>query len=500
MQSKDVGTISETVAIRPRSAPRSPAYKIALYGFGSHPVMHRHLIELAAKEKLPLTWCEVLPAPHHRQVISEVLPASEILDVFQALPRVPVGGDLACLSQYPGSLVGDLAAQKRRRRRRDGQWLFKRGIDYYKTYKGFLADRGATHLLMPLIETPEAKIAVAAARELGVRVIAPVDMRNITGTMFSSDRHETPPAYAAADPASRVKAVEFVRNFREKSLPAQTVPMEIATNTSDAALSAFRPPLWRRVLRSINAIKERPDIFDHDEIRRAVMANSSIVRKTIRGLRAWRNADQYHVAEIAALPQRFIFYPLQFTPEASINTPAPYFIDQMRVIDALRFAMPSDYLLVVKEHPACVEMRPVKFMKRLRNLPGVIVLKASVSSIEVMKRASLTATVTGTAAFEAFLLGRPSIAFGPGYSAWTIGRIAMMGNLRTEILNAINEPPTDEFIIERVAKLMSVRYPVFFDTPGLPNEPMLRPYNMRCFLAALFNHMERERTLQSTFA
>ncbi len=226
------------------------------------------------------------------------------------------------------------------------------------------------------------------------------------------------------------------------------------------------------------------------------MANSSLLRKTIRGFREWRNVHQYDIAELKALPERFIFYPLQFTPEASINTPAPYFIDQTRVIDALRFAMPSDYVLVVKEHPACVEMRPVKFIRRLRNLPGVTVLKASVSSIEVMKRASLTATVTGTAAFEAFLLGRPSIAFGPGYSAWTIGHIAMMADLRSEVLKAISEPPSDDFVIERVAKLMSVRYPVFFDTPGLPNEPMLSLYNMRCFLFALLDHVERDSAAQ----
>ncbi len=169
MLGKDGGTIPDTVVMRPPGAPRLPVCKIALYGFGSHPIMHRHLIELAAKEKLPLTWCEILPAPQHRKVISEVLPTSEILDVFQALPRVPVGGDLGLLSHYPGSLVEDLAAQKRRRRKRDGRWLLNRGIDYYKIYKQFLAERGVTHILMPLIETPEAKIAVAAARELDVR-------------------------------------------------------------------------------------------------------------------------------------------------------------------------------------------------------------------------------------------------------------------------------------------------------------------------------------------
>jgi hypothetical protein len=141
-------------------------------------------------------------------------------------------------------------------------------------------------------------------------------------------------------------------------------------------------------------------------------------------------------------------------------------------------------------------MRPIEFMQRLRNLPGVMSIKASVPAIEVINRAALTATVTGTAAFEATLLGRPAIAFGPGLSAWTIGHIAMMANLRTEILDAINAPPSDDFVIGQVAKLMSVRYPFYFDTAGLPGEPMLRLKNMQVFLSALLDHFERERSSQ----
>lgn len=265
MLSKDGGITADPIVRKPQNSPRSPTCKIALYGFGSHPVVLRHLVEQAAKRELPLKWCAILPTPHFRSIISEVLPAAEILDVFRTLPRVPVGGDLACLSRYPGSLLEDLAAQKRRRRRRNARWLLNRGIDYFKMYKGFFVDRGVTHLLMPLIETPEAKIAVAAARELGLGVIAPVDMRNITGTLFSTDCHETPPSYAVANNENRAKAAEFIESYRKRPGPAQTVPAEIASRTDHVTLSAFRPPLWRRVIRSAKTMIERPDIFDPDD-------------------------------------------------------------------------------------------------------------------------------------------------------------------------------------------------------------------------------------------
>jgi hypothetical protein len=135
-------------------------------------------------------------------------------------------------------------------------------------------------------------------------------------------------------------------------------------------------------------------------------------------------------------------------------------------------------------------------MRRMRNVPGVTVIKGSVPSVEVIKRAALTVAVTGTAAFEAFLLGRPAIALGRGLSSWAIGSMASMSYLRARVLNAINEPVSDDFVIEQVAKLMSVRYAFLFTPPHVPGEPMLRLRNMQSFLSALLDHLERESSQQ----
>lgn len=61
--------VSSSVAIRSQRPSEPYAYKIALYGFGSQPIVHRHLIDLAAKQKLPLTWCAILNTPHYLSLI-----------------------------------------------------------------------------------------------------------------------------------------------------------------------------------------------------------------------------------------------------------------------------------------------------------------------------------------------------------------------------------------------------------------------------------------------
>jgi len=321
-----------------------------------------------------------------------------------------------------------------------------------------------------------------------------VDMRNLSGTYFSVDSYETPPAHAAATPETRALAADFIQGFRRQALPARQIPTDVVHSGDDqAVLESYLAPLGARVKGFMQAALERPDLFDHEMIRVSVMRSFGPLRKTVRGLRRRRNERQYDIEHAGMLPQRFIFFPLQYTPESSINVPAPYFVDQFRVVDALRFAMPSDYTLVVKEHPTCIEMRPPAFMRELRNRPGVAVAKATIPSFDLIRRAALTATVTGTAAFEAFLLGRPALAFGPGLSAWTLGGRPSFNNLRISITEAIEKPIADEVVVEKIAKLLSVRHPFFFATAHMDGEPMLRRGNIRRFWTAILDHLARER-------
>jgi hypothetical protein len=163
----------------------------------------------------------------------------------------------------------------------------------------------------------------------------------------------------------------------------------------------------------------------------------------------------------------------------------------MRAIDALRLAMPPDCALVVKEHWAAIGFRPFDFVKRLRRLPGVLVARYTLNSRDLILRASLTCAVTGTATFEAFLLGRPALALGPGLSHWALGCDSGRGSLRDQIAERIDRPIPDQKIFERVATLMSVRYPFLFVSPFYPGEPMLRRGNMRRFYEALLDHLQR---------
>lgn len=473
--------------------------KIAFYDFGSAAIIHRHLIDMARGEGAAISFCAIQPNPYYRSLLREVLDPADILDVFSALPRRQASNDPSVLASYQGGFVEDLAALKRTLRRdRPGSWWFNHGIAIYQLYREFLARRRATHLFMPTIETPEAKIAVAAARELGLGVMVPTDMRNFSGGYFACDCVETPPAYAKATAETRARAMQFLHDFRTNPFPARYLPEVIPGDDDDKIIERYLPPLRKRVGRFVQAALERPDLFEPAVIRLSLMRNFAWLREPIRSQRAFRNAVQHDIASIADLPKRFIYYPLHFTPEASINTPAPFYVDQMRGVDALRLAMPNGCILVVKEHPACLPLRPTGFLRRVRRLPGVMVAKVTMPSLELVKRAALTATVTGTAALEAFLLGRPAILLGPAIPSWLIGPHPPANDVGAAIAGALDNPPNDEFIIERVAQFLSVRYPFAYGSAHEPGEPVLRWGNMHRMWEALKDHLERERRAKET--
>jgi hypothetical protein len=137
-------------------------------------------------------------------------------------------------------------------------------------------------------------------------------------------------------------------------------------------------------------------------------------------------------------------------------------------------------------------MRPPSFLRRLRKMPGVAVAKATIASNDLIQRAALTATVTGTAAFEAFLLGRPALVLGRGLSAWALNGVTSIGELREDMPRSMEQAFSEEFIVDQIARLIDARYPFYFATAHMPDEPMLRRGNIRRFWAAIVDHLARD--------
>jgi hypothetical protein len=116
--------------------------------------------------------------------------------------------------------------------------------------------------------------------------------------------------------------------------------------------------------------------------------------------------EKLYLKPLKNLPEKFDYFPLHFSPESSINTPAPFYIDQIRVVDEIMLNRNSNNILLVKEHPAMYLKRNLTFYKTLKKKPLVRFISKKFNSLELIQKADCTYSVTGTACMEAFLLNK----------------------------------------------------------------------------------------------
>jgi hypothetical protein len=462
--------------------------KIVLHAFGTFAVTLRHVLDEARALAPDVEWAVILPTSHQRHVFAGVLPETEILCLEDVQPRrTQTRRDLSMLRAYGGSIFVDIETEKRTFKHRPADEQLGRAIDIYSIYKDFLIRCRATHLVLSQIEEYEAKMLIALGRELAIDVMVPTNARTLGGTYFSPDAQETLPPGRHATPELIGMARGVVEQFRSQGATPSPFPRHY--DPQDEQLADFRQPLAARIWRYVARTLRRPEMFERDHLRASVLNNLPALRDSIWWARTKVAEGQYDIGDLADLPPRFVYYPLQMTPESSINTPAPFYVDQMRAIDAIRFAMPNDCLLVVKEHPSSISTRPVRFVRAVRRRAGVVVAECRMSSRELVRRAACTISVTGTATLEAFLLGRPSLVLGSSLIAEYLGGVCPIDQLRVRLAAAMSRPPTDEEVVNAVAEILSVTRDFTFVAPGLPGEPTLRRRNVRSMARALLERV-----------
>ena len=110
---------------------------------------------------------------------------------------------------------------------------------------------------------------------------------------------------------------------------------------------------------------------------------------------------------------KYVYYPLQFQPEAVMDTMCPLMNNQIEIIRVLGRAMPGDLTLVVKEHPAMLDKRDPKDYKTIANYANVKLVAPTVSSEELLRNCELVVSCGGTSLMEAAIYKKPGLSLGP---------------------------------------------------------------------------------------
>ncbi len=110
--------------------------------------------------------------------------------------------------------------------------------------------------------------------------------------------------------------------------------------------------------------------------------------------------------------QRFIYYPLHTEPEMALQSLSPEYFYQLSSIAALSRDLPAGVILAVKETFQATGRRPREFYEQITEFKNVVMLEMLELGPNVIHACEAVATITGTAGFEAAVIGKPVITFG----------------------------------------------------------------------------------------
>ncbi|MBU1895912.1 capsular biosynthesis protein [Patescibacteria group bacterium] len=117
---------------------------------------------------------------------------------------------------------------------------------------------------------------------------------------------------------------------------------------------------------------------------------------------------------------KYVYVPLHFQPEASTTIFGGIFANQINFIEILSAALPRGWKIYIKDHPVQFynngigynAFRYKGYYQRISKIKGVEIVPLDTDTYKLLELSQVTATVTGTAAWEAALRLKPALIFG----------------------------------------------------------------------------------------
>ena len=110
--------------------------------------------------------------------------------------------------------------------------------------------------------------------------------------------------------------------------------------------------------------------------------------------------------------QKYLYFPLYNIPEYSSNFQSTMWLDITSVVESLSISIPSDWIIVLKDHPSGVHhnFRQKNFYSRLARIPNVTFAPVFCDSNKLISEAQLVFVTVGTSGWQAILKGVPVLS------------------------------------------------------------------------------------------
>ena len=297
------------------------------------------------------------------------------------------------------------------------------------------------------IQSMEGVMILKNAKINGVKIFSPHTTRLYNKSFFNDMESEDFYIIDENISDNKLEALKFIEDFNSsKRLPYPPL------SDKNPLKKPFLVRIFRRIHRTLiyNELIELPDIIYSIKQKFTFLGLYNQIIRYISYKRVVR------INSLDELPEKFIFFPLQISPEASLNVRFPFFKDQIRFIDLIRYNMPEDYKLIIREHPVIFKRgvqtdRDFKFYNKISKLSGVRVTTMNINTIDLIQKSSLTVSISGTAVFEAFLLGKTSFTLSETAFSWMTNRFPIdFNNFNDTLKKYLSLKITDKYKLKSV--------------------------------------------------
>lgn len=111
--------------------------------------------------------------------------------------------------------------------------------------------------------------------------------------------------------------------------------------------------------------------------------------------------------------RKYVLYTMHVQPEASIDVLGIENNNQYETIKKISSNLPYNYTLLVKAHSSGLGSNTFNSLKKISNIPGVMLVDPYQNSLDILKYVDLVYTVSGTIGMEAAILGVKSVSLSP---------------------------------------------------------------------------------------
>lgn len=271
----------------------------------------------------------------------------------------------------------------------------------YKLAKKFLTDNGIDVIFSESTWTLELVIA-AAAKKCGVEYLSPLTTRIPNGrfTFYKGIFHEE---------------LFFDRPFYDSDLEtAEECYNKFVNNRPVPDYAHLRRDYSFMSVRNLKKVSKHLPymLFHKDKDMTRPDLNHLFEQSLFRRNNAKRLRRMRLSKDVSFLKDmKYCLYNLHMQPEAGIDILSAYHSDQFNIIQNVARSIPADCVLVVKEHPLGVGDRIREFYNAVNDIPNTILVHPEADNWELMTGALVFVTVAGTGAYQAALLGTPTIVF-----------------------------------------------------------------------------------------